>query len=176
MSDLRPETQYLLPDELRAELAEPFGPVVDTAGLQRNIGPDDTVLAVGDVVSLSLKGLGITPKLFVCDYKTQRGAESSTYRTALSAWGDLEATVSNPAGTVTRGAWDAVREAVGRPEAPFRIVVEGEEDLLGIPCLLEAPDGAIVVYGAPGRGAVLCRVDGALRARVADLVGRMPTE
>lgn len=168
-----PADRYILPDELRGELAEPFGRVLNTADLARAIEPGDVVIAVGDVVSLSLKGLDITPKLFVCDYKTQRGSESATYRDALSNWGDLEFQVENPAGTITAGAWAAVKEAIEAPESPVRIFVDGEEDLLGIPCLMEAPDGAIVLYGAPGKGAVLCRVNAELRARVQGLLDQM---
>lgn len=170
--DHAPKTHYILPDDMRTELAVPFGPVVGNDGLAR-LTKGQRVLAVGDVVSLSLKGLGVIPQLFVCDYKTQRGAESATYREALSSWGDEEIRVSNPAGTVTRESWLAVRKAVNG-KAPVRIVVDGEEDLLGLPALLEAPDDALVVYGAPGRGAVVCRVDDGLRNRVASFVARLP--
>lgn len=162
-----------LPDSLRAELARPWGDVVDDAGLAAAIGSDDVVLAVGDVVSMTLQRLGITPKLFVCDYQTQRGGPSPEYEAALGSWGDVEIRVANPAATLTDDAWQAIRDALAAPQAPVRIVVDGEEDLLGIPCFLEAPEGAIVIYGMPGQGAVVCRVTPELRGQVQALVDQM---
>ena len=173
-ADLRPRDRYQLPDALRTDLARPYGPILSTDELAAALSPDDVIAAVGDVVSMTLHELGVRPRLFICDYKTQRGADDPEYRRVLGAWGDREARVTNPAAEITREAWDAVRDALAQPPgATTRIVVDGEEDLLGIPCFLEAPDGAAVLYGMPGRGAVLVRVDDALRQRVRDLVARM---
>ncbi len=173
-ADLRPQTAYTLPERLRPALSEPWGPVVDTATLGLMLGRDDTVLAVGDIVSTTLQDLGITPRLFVCDYRTLRGGDDPELLRRLGGWGDRETRVENPAATVTREAWDAVREALGQPVGvTTRIVVTGEEDLLGIPCFLEAPLGAIVLYGMPGRGVVVCAVTAELQAKVASLVGAM---
>lgn len=171
LEDLRPQEQYRIPVELRPELARPWGVVVDSATLAAMLQPGDEVLAVGDIVSITLQDIGIVPRLFVCDYRTQRG-EDRELRRRLGSWGDREVRVDNPAATITRQAWDAVRQALSLP-GTTRIVVEGEEDLLGIPCFLEAPDGAIVVYGMPGRGAVVCLVTPTLRAKVASLVATM---
>lgn len=172
-ADLRPDTAYRLPEALRAELQRPWGPVLDTEALGTRLDAGTVVLAVGDVVSLTLKKLGVTPRLFVCDYKTQRG-EDPVYRRELGGWGETEHRVDNPAATVTRQAWDAVRDSVrGTDPAPVRIVVDGEEDLLGIPCFLEAPRGAVVLYGAPGQGVVWIAIDDAFQHKVADFVRRM---
>jgi uncharacterized protein (UPF0218 family) len=176
-ADLRPPRRYVLPDALRAELARPFGPVVAGKDLPALL-EGATVLAVGDVVSLTLKTLGIEPRLFVCDFLTQRGEPDPTYEAELGAWGRLAFRVSNPAATVTREAWDAVRLglAAGAEAAPVRVVVDGEEDLLGIPCFLEAPDGSLVLYGMPGKGVVVVTVDAAFKAKVAALLARFTKE
>lgn len=168
-ADLRPATAYTLPDRLRPALAAPWGPVVDTATLGAMLRADDVVLSVGDVVSLSLQELGVVPKLFVCDYHTRRGVDDERLRAKLGSWGDREVRVANPAGQLTAQAWDAVRDAL-QADGTTRIVVDGEEDMLGIPCFLEAPEGAVVVYGMPGQGAVVCQVTPELRQRVADFV------
>lgn len=173
-ADLRPQTAYTLPEHLRPALSEPWGPVVDTATLGLMLDAGDIVLAVGDIVSTTLQDLGITPRLFVCDYKTLRGGEDPELRRRLGGWGDRETRVENPAAMVTREAWDAVREALGQPAGvTTRIVVDGEEDLLGIPCFIEAPEGAIVLYGMPGRGVVVCAATAALKAKIAALVAAM---
>ncbi len=170
IADLRPTRQYTIPDALRSTLAEPFGPVYTTQELQVALkshrGP---VLAVGDHVSLTLKELGISPRLFVCDYHTQRGQNVQQYQDALSNWGDNVLQVTNPPATLTREAWNAIRRAV-EGKVITRIEVEVEEDLLGIPCFLEAPPGSVVLYGMPGQGVVWVEVNQEVRERVAALV------
>lgn len=175
-ADLRPARRYVLPDAIRRELGKAFGPVVATEGLAEAIAGAGPVLAVGDVVSLTLKRLGIDPALFICDFLTQRGEVDPTYEQELGSWGEMAFRVRNPAATITREAWDAVRLGLQHDEGPVRIVVEGEEDLLGIPCFLEAPDGAIVLYGMPGKGVVVVKVDAALKRRVADVLARFQKE
>lgn len=170
-SGLRPDQAYLLPDDLRPAFSEPWGPVVDTDALRLMLRDDDVVLAVGDVVSTTLQDIGITPKLFVCDYHTQRGHDEEL-QARLGDWGDQEIRVDNPAASITAAAWDAVTTALAT-NGTTRIVVDGEEDLLGLPCFLEAPEGAIVLYGMPKRGVVVCHVDAGLQARIRRLVEAM---
>lgn len=192
--DLRPRKRYLLPEALRPELAKPFGPILQSEDLKAHLQGTDVVVAVGDVVSLTLKMLGITPRVFVCDYQTQRGVpaggathggeaakrlisnESTLYELELGSWGDRAFTVRNAAGTIAREAWDAIRLGLTAQEGPVRVLVEGEEDLLGIPCFLEAPDGAVVLYGMPNQGVVVVRVDARFKERVAALLARFTRE
>ncbi|HEX2067064.1 MAG TPA: GTP-dependent dephospho-CoA kinase family protein, partial [Candidatus Thermoplasmatota archaeon] len=156
------------------ELAAPFGPVLGTDGLRGALADGDALVAVGDVVSLTLKQLGLTPRLFVCDYQTQRGQPDPLFEAELGGWGRIAFRVRNPAGHVTREAWDAIRLGLeaGPADPPVRIVVEGEEDLLGLPCFLEAPAGAKVLYGMPGQGVAVVAVDAPLQERVRALLGR----
>ena len=176
--DLRPPRRYVLPESLRRELGKPFGPVVGGNDLPKALVGAKTVIAVGDVVSLTLKKLGLEPALFVCDFLTQRGEPDPTYELELGTWGEMAFRVRNPAASITREAWDAVRLGLEHPagHGPVRIVVEGEEDLLGIPCFLEAPDGAIVLYGMPGKGVVVVRVDAALKAKVREVLAKFTRE
>ena len=193
-ADLRPTRRYVLPEGLRRELGADFGPIVQSSELVSALEDADIVLAVGDVVSLTLKTLGVTPRLFVCDYQTQRGLpsgrgpgamaaavkdaanEKTLYELELGSWGDLAFRVRNPAASITREAWDAVRLGLQHDDGPVRVVVEGEEDLLGIPCFLEAPVGSVVLYGMPNQGVVVVRVDLAFKARVAALLARFTRE
>ncbi len=162
-----------LPDALRAELAKPFGPLLQTAELAAALHGAGPILAVGDVVSLTLKQLKITPRIFVCDYLTQRGERDPTYERELGAWGTHAFRVRNPAGQLTRQAWDAVALALEEGKPPVRIVVEGEEDLVGLACFALAPIGAVVLYGMPGKGVVVANVDEAMRKKARDLVAHM---
>jgi len=126
-ADLRPPHRYVLPEGLRRELAAAFGPVVQSGELVAALDGADPVVAVGDVVSLTLKKLDLTPRLFVCDFLTQRGEPDPTYEAELGAWGRLAFRVANPAATVTREAWDAIRLGLQHDDGPVRVVVEGEE-------------------------------------------------
>ncbi len=172
MADLRPDSAYLLPAALRADLAKPYGRVYATRELADVLVNYEVIVAVGDVVSMTLHMLGFEPRLFICDYKTQRGDDDPEFLEVLGTWGDQEIRVRNPAATITREGWDGVRAGLAGP-GMTRLVVEGEEDLLGIPCFLEAPDGAAVLYGMPGQGVVVVDVDDQLRERVRALVARL---
>lgn len=170
-ADLRPAKAYRLPEPLRAELAAPFGPIVPEADLPAALA-GHPVVAVGDVVSLTLKRLGIVPKAFVCDFLTQRGTRDPLYERELGTWGARALRVPNPPGLLTRQAWDAVRDAVRAPGGPVRVEVEGEEDLLGIPAFLESPPGTRVLYGMPRRGVVVVHVTPEFQAKVRALLAR----
>lgn len=172
MDDLAPRRLYRLPVALRTELAEPWGPVLGQGEVAARLRPGDVIVTVGDVVSLTALDLKVTPRLMVVDGRTQRGPLSREGKTVLARFG-VRVPVSNPPATLTRTAWMAVRKALRDPAAPpTRIDVDGEEDLVGIPCFLEAPDGAVVLYGIPNRGIAFVRVDDKVRARVAGLVQR----
>lgn len=170
---MRPDTDVALPDALRSELGRPFGPVFQTPDIAPALAGAKRVMAVGDVVSLTLKALGVTPQLFICDLKTQRGEPNPAFEIELGSWGQVAFEVKNPAGIITKQAWQAVATALLCPVHPVRILVHGEEDLLGLVCFAEADLGDVVVYGLPGQGAVVATVTPELKARVAAMVQQL---
>ncbi len=163
----------MLPAHLRARLAEPFGPVVQSAELPAAVAGAKRIFSVGDVVSLALKRAGVVPNVFVCDLRTQRGGHSIEYERELGSWGKTAFKVRNPAGGVTDEAWHAVEQAAEIKDKPVRILVEGEEDLVGIPCFAVAKRGDVVVYGMPGKGAVVARVDAKMKAFISEILEGM---
>lgn len=171
-ADVRPTVAYRLPDALRPELAVAWGPVVQTVDLATAVRDAPAFACVGDVVSLDAKRIGLKPTLFVCDFQTQRGEPDEMYERELGTWGERAFRVRNPAAHITREAWDAVRLALTADKGPVRIVVEGEEDLVGIPCFLEMPLGSKVLYGMPGRGVVVVTVTLEFQQMVRDLLAR----
>lgn len=176
LEDLRPATRYLLPEDMRDELAKDFGPVVPDEQLEKVLADTDCIIAVGDVVSLDLKERDIEPRVFICDFKTHRDDEAPRFKQELGDWGDKEVKVLNPASIITRKAWSAIRAAIADEGRMTRIVVNGEEDLLGIPAFLEAPIGAKIVYGSPGKGAVVVTVTATFQQKVRALVARFDEE
>lgn len=175
-ADLRPRVAYVLPEALRGELGRAWGPIVQSGELPAAVRGAPKLLAVGDVVSLALKRLDVTPDVFICDFQTQRGDPDPLYEAELGTWGERALRVRNRAAHVTREAWDAVRLALSAEKGPVRILVDGEEDLLGIPCFLEAPLGSKVLYGMPGKGVVVVDVTAALQEKVTELLARFTEE
>jgi len=127
------------------------------------------VTTVGDIVSRETLATGIQVNLRILDQMTLRKRidpikikAERTYR------------VSNPPGVITKEAWDTIKEALKDREAV--IFVEGEEDLLAIPAILESPDNAIIVYGQPSQGLVIVTASPDMKREVREMMNRMTQE
>ncbi|HJK04728.1 MAG TPA: DUF359 domain-containing protein [Methanocorpusculum sp.] len=53
---------------------------------------------------------------------------------------------------------------------PCMILVEGEEDLAVLPLIERLPDGALILYGQPNEGVVVCEVTPVLRQHAKELL------
>jgi hypothetical protein len=155
------EVVLRLPEALRSEFKEPFGPVyADARALLADAGRP--VVAVGDVVTYHLREAGHEPALAVVDGYTERERADEAVREA--ALDGRAPEVHNPAATLTAELLSAIRAGIEAPD-PTTVVVDGEEDLATLPAVLVAPEGASVVYGQPGEGMVLVGVDAGTRER-----------
>jgi uncharacterized protein (UPF0218 family) len=56
------------------------------------------------------------------------------------------------------------------------IFVDGEEDLLAIPAILESPDNAFIVYGQPSQGLVVVTASPVTKHEVKEMMSRMTEE
>jgi uncharacterized protein (UPF0218 family) len=153
-----------LPEENRRLFEKPFGELHNSIEeiLPRLI--NQTVYAVGDVVTYNLHKNGIEPAIAVVDGYTMRSPCSR-----LPAIRGECIRVKNPAGTLTDELERALEHAVLHP--PVTILVDGEEDLAVIPLVLTAPMGAIVLYGQPNKGVVLRTVDSEAKATARQFLG-----
>jgi GTP-dependent dephospho-CoA kinase len=61
-------------------------------------------------------------------------------------------TVKNPAGTIQKETWEAIKTAI---KDKANLCVDGEEDLLVVPAVLMAKPKTLVVYGFPNKGICL---------------------
>lgn len=127
------------------------------------------VSTVGDVVSRESLKASIPVSLRLVDQMTLRKAidhfeikAERTYR------------VQNPAGVITQEAWETIKEALKEREAV--IFVDGEEDLLAIPTIIESPEDSFIVYGQPSEGLVVVTATLATKNAVKQMVARMTTE
>lgn len=168
----------LLTPELRARLKAPLGdlftgdePTAARAAWALVLqGTPAKVIIVGDRVAADSATLGVEADLYIVDGRVMRRTVTVEHP-AVERVLDIE----NPAGTLTSSAVNAVRRALaGREKA--RIDVKGEEDLLTLPAILEAPLGSFVVYGQPGEGVVVVEVTEAKKKEIRQMVESMPCD
>jgi uncharacterized protein (UPF0218 family) len=135
--------------------------------IQQNKPPK--VTTVGDVVSRETLATGIQVNLRIVDQMTLRKNINP-----IEIKAEVTYRVRNPAGVVTKQAWDAIKEALQHREAV--IYVDGEEDLLAIPAILESPDNAFIVYGQPSQGLVVVTASPVTKHEVREMMNRMTEE
>ena len=156
-------------EETRRIVRKPLGILLDEEGFRRLLEDfKGVIISVGDVVSQSLLDLGFNPGVCVVDGKTLRTCLHSVEsfqqdRTVLR--------LVNPPGTISEEAWSVFKEALD--SQPSTILVEGEEDLLTLVAVETAPVGSLVVYGQPGEGVIVIKVDASSKKNVSEILGTM---
>jgi hypothetical protein len=125
------------------------------------------VIAVGDMTSDTILREGYTPDVMIVDGLTKRGP----YGKQFSA--SHEFTIYNPAAVIYPEAWSAVNTAIHEREKSL-IIVDGEEDLIGFPAVLLAPNGSAVLYGQPDVGIVWIPVNDENKKIARNLLNNMP--
>jgi uncharacterized protein (UPF0218 family) len=166
-----PERDLVLPDGMREELARPIGTMVSEGALEERLAGSPRVISVGDVVTATLLRMGVVPDVAVFDYRTQRADERAS-KSAIAGMDGRLVKVENPPGRITKGLWKAVKEAV-KAKDTVKVEVSGEEDLAALVAIVNAPEGAQVIYGIPNKGLMVVRVDEGSRALASDAVKRM---
>ena len=152
-----------IPSELRGLFTRPFGSLFpEFSDILPNL-KDRMVYTVGDVVTHSAFSFGILPAVGVID-----GFTMCLPYLSMPEISHHILRVVNPAGTITDELVATLSDAVA--SSPCVIMVEGEEDLAVLPLIGLLPDGALVVYGQPNEGLVLCEVSPALRVRAGELL------
>jgi uncharacterized protein (UPF0218 family) len=164
---ITPRHTLVLKDELRQELRNPLGTLIRGTPQQTSkelgelIRKEKTtcIISVGDVVSKSLLELGIQPHITIIDGKAMRKQIQLLEMEAKN-----RILLNNPARTLTPLAWVAIAEALRRKDHTV-IMVEGEEDLLTLVAVLEAPENALVAYGLPNEGVVVAKADSGAKCK-----------
>ncbi|MBN2150893.1 MAG: DUF359 domain-containing protein, partial [Candidatus Lokiarchaeota archaeon] len=172
------------PRELRPELAKLHGDLI--AGSEAETLPQvneylhherpSFLGCCGDVISKNVFKTDFLPDLVVVDGMTQRRGYEAAF-----PQGYERRDVPNATGGVSRAAWEAIALAIASGRRTVIEVTGGEEDLLLIPMVLLAPDGAIMAYGQPPvtdveppipAGAVMVKVTPAVRKAFGELFSR----
>ncbi|OLE90712.1 MAG: hypothetical protein AUF79_09060 [Crenarchaeota archaeon 13_1_20CM_2_51_8] len=82
--------------------------------------------------------------------------------------------VRNPAGVITLESWEAIKRAMKDDDAV--ILVDGEEDLLALPSIVECPTNSLVLYGQPSQGLVVVDASPDVKNEASLILGRMIRE
>ncbi|MFA0833548.1 MAG: GTP-dependent dephospho-CoA kinase family protein [Methanobacterium formicicum] len=150
----------ILNSKLRSEFKKPIGVLYnsldDAKDFINSRYPDNLLISVGDITTQNLQKAGLIPHLGIIDNVVER--KPAAYDVVYD---NVTLNVKNPPGVITDQLQETIKEAFQLLKTGFRvlILVEGEEDLAAIPCILMAPSGSLVLYGQPGEGLVVCEVD-----------------
>jgi len=170
-----PSKTYRLTDKLRAYLKRPLGELLrgsssnvmeQLSKIVRKTSPTK-IFAVGDVAVSNMVKYGIPADVYIVDNRVMRKAISP-----IPLKTERVIHVKNPPGTITPRAWEAISDA-SRQNIVTKIEVDGEEDLLVLPMVLNAPEGAIVVYGQPHEGMVVVQTKKEKKVEIESIIKGM---
>jgi uncharacterized protein (UPF0218 family) len=166
---------WTLTERARIRLKHPLGRLVagtpaETTRVLKMIVEREApprIVAVGDAITAHLQAHGVRIDVAIIDKTVMRRP------VAPVVVDDADTVqVTNPAGTITPQAYQAV-QAILRGSRRSRVVVRGEEDLLALPAIKFAPKGSLVVYGQPLVGIVVVRVTEGVKDEVDALLAEM---
>jgi len=140
-----------------SELKKPFGKLYPSfEDAIDDIKKAEFFISVGDETLNNLIQKNILPNLSIIDNLIQR--KNHDYKIIKS---ELLYYAKNPSGYITKNLWETIDEAINSATSNNNhhlIVVDGEEDLAVLPCIIIAPDEATIAYGQPNEGIVLFKV------------------
>lgn len=166
---------YFLPKDQRKYFKNPLGKIFaneqDIIEIINVINQDCSIpkiISVGDATTHALVALSLIPDLAIIDEHIQRK------RVPLLELPDVNfVEVSNPAGYITFEAWSEIIAGLKVEENKIIIKINGEEDLLVLPSILEAPLDSKVLYGQPNEGLVVVSVTEEAKYNVYELIRKM---
>lgn len=179
-----------VPEVVRMRLKKPLGKVVkDGVGTDSetfeppiDIGAPAMLITVGDIVTRYLNEND--PQIIdiaIVDFRVNRKAIHTSMADVGFTYEKIRnyivTSVKNPPGYITKTLVRAVDRAIKRrlTERKRSIIrVIGEEDLAGVPAILLAPLGAVVLYGQPDEGMVVVEVTEEKKKEMVKLLQTQP--
>lgn len=148
-----------LPDNLRQELQQPLGRILIDEDIKDAVQHhrDDIVITVGDVTTEVVFACGVKPALAIIDLQVERKPYLPFAAFKFPKEYEVYKLVSGP-GYIAKNAVKTIKEWVSsiRKRKRAVMIVEGEEDLLTLPAIAEAPEGSVIYYGQPPAAAWAC--------------------
>jgi len=146
----------LLKEENRDLFKKPFGKVYSVLDdIDKSILEDHFIISIGDQTTKNLIDANIIPRIGIIDNIIERKISKHSIE-----YDAIRLNAVNPPATITDELWNTISKSFKFAEkSNVLIVVDGEEDLAVIPCVLMAPEGSFILYGQPGEGVVLVETD-----------------
>jgi len=111
-------------------------------------------ITVGDYVTSSFIKKEVPIKIAIVDFKIER----KPFQYDPTPFFKRKFVISNPPGSINASSWLTIQYALSLEESSL-IIVEGEEDLLALPCVLGAPLNSAIFFGIPNVGLMFVLVD-----------------
>ncbi|MCL2115967.1 MAG: GTP-dependent dephospho-CoA kinase family protein [Methanobrevibacter sp.] len=146
-----------LEENLRSEFKKPLGKLYSSFDDAINdIEIAKFLISVGDATLKNLLAKDLYPNISIIDNLIQR--KNHNYKINYT---DNILRAKNPPGTITKDLWETIEEAFNNSINVKNqlIIVDGEEDLAVLPCIIMAPNESVVLYGQPNEGLVFVDVD-----------------
>ncbi|MCW1296315.1 MAG: pantetheine-phosphate adenylyltransferase [Candidatus Parvarchaeota archaeon] len=124
----------------------------------------EKLICVGDTATNSFLSIGFRPDICIFDGRIRRNRYIKV---------KLKPTlyIYNPPSSINKEAWKVIKRAI-KSKKKENIFVEGEEDLLVIPCVILSKNN-IVVYGQPSKGIVFLTSDKETRKKFVKIIKKM---
>lgn len=165
--------------EIREELREPIGTVFPGVETDFQVAAENVVrkihevappmvITVGDIVTYSLQKEGYEPDISFIDHRSRRKDLNTISHTAVFRHG----TYQNVAGTISSLVVQKYVEIIPdviNTKHHHQLIIEGEEDMLGLAAIMLAPLGAVVLYGQFEQGIVCVTIDEQVKQQAASL-------
>ncbi len=158
-----PKNRIIFSEEVKKILKKPAGQLIKgkprevAEKVKRVIESEKPlmVIVIGDYTSRRLREVNLKADLYVIDGKTERKRVQIFDLSGLK----VEKARNDP-GTLSPEAVKKLDELLHDPSIrDTALLIEGEEDLLTLAAIISAPEGSIIVYGQPGEGNVIVRVN-----------------
>ncbi len=149
------EIIFKFPENIKNILKKPIGTLYKNVEDAINLCRNKNIVCVGDVVFLNLIRRGILPKLAIIDFKTKRIKKIEIEEEILKKFKVFYA--KNPPSTLTKDIYEKISNALSYKHS--LIIVDGEEDLTVIACLLICDESYVILYGQPDEGVVLVKIN-----------------
>ncbi|MHA1687387.1 MAG: GTP-dependent dephospho-CoA kinase family protein [Candidatus Heimdallarchaeaceae archaeon] len=164
---------YILPENARHYFKKPLAEIYKSQEtikkkLLQIFTTTEKIIAVGDETTKTLINAGLMPHIAIIDEHIQRSKIRFIIPQEFTV-----IKVSNPAASITEEAWKVIQEVLKMDDTKIIIKITGEEDLLVLPAILEAPVGSYVLYGQPNEGLVIVHVTEEKKEDVKSLIQKM---
>lgn len=139
-------------------LKKPLGILMDTKQMidfTKNV--KGRIISVGDISTYTLISNGIFPNLAIYDKRCMRMDTNKNIVYTIENFCSDKYFIKNIPGTISKDAYELIYNILQNKQNNSRscIEVEGEEDLLALPVIINADISDMIVYGQPNEGVVV---------------------